>query len=353
MEKRKALRRKPPAAATELHTPKTGARMVSNSDAESTVSTRSSSSSTGGSSVRWKQKQLDRLEDSGQSVNRTGGTKGNRHREDEGEENAESPVFRDPLGAIIETTEAQMAMILLIALDVCLTAVEMHLRDRRDVEIALQQLNNSKAGAELSASLLTRVAARLLESFTGFTLFLFLIELAVLAMVFRRKFFTHAGYILDMAVVATSLAVELYAQTKGRPTCLRMIVYLQRLLHLRMQKDAARESLKREYESREGLEQLLRGYKDEIATLKEALQIAAQAVAEATIGEGDGGASPVELAMIEAGEPLSDAVAASTSNELYGEGPAVVYPVEIEATSLETEAQVDKEESDFEDAADH
>ncbi|GMF44167.1 unnamed protein product [Phytophthora fragariaefolia] len=52
-----------------------------------------------------------------------------------------------------------------------------------------------------------------------------------------------------------------------------------------MQKDAAHESLKREYESRSGLEQLLRSYKDEIVTLKEALQIAAQAVAEATMPE--------------------------------------------------------------------
>lgn len=52
-------------------------------------------------------------------------------------------------------------------------------------------------------------------------------------------------------------------------------------MQLRVEKLAAEESLKREYASRTGLERLLYDYKDEVATLKEALEIAAQAVAEA------------------------------------------------------------------------
>lgn len=59
-------------------------------------------------------------------------------------------------------------------------------------------------------------------------------------------------------------------------------MHLQKALHLDLEKQAAEESLKREYESRGGLEKLLQGYKDEVETLREALNIAAEAVAEAS-----------------------------------------------------------------------
>ncbi|KAG2772773.1 hypothetical protein PC116_g5780 [Phytophthora cactorum] len=273
------------------------------SDAESTVSTRSSNSSN--SSTSWKQKQR-RLK-----AQRTSHDSGNdnlkhHHKEDT---NAQFKSLEGRLGAILETTEAQVVMILLIALDIGCTAVGIHLHNQ-------QQLNTrstpADASTEVVTSLLVRVITRLVESFTGFTLFLFLIELAVLLAAFRHKFFAHAGYVLDLTVVSVSLAVELYAQTKVARLLgilrvwrvlrlVRRIVDQERaahdttrqlleqeqlkLLHVRMQKDAAHESLKREYESRAGLEQLLRSYKDEIVTLKEALQIAAQAVAAATMNE--------------------------------------------------------------------
>lgn len=52
-------------------------------------------------------------------------------------------------------------------------------------------------------------------------------------------------------------------------------------MQLTMETRAAEESLKREYESRRSLEKMLQRYKDEVETLKEALNIAAQAVAQA------------------------------------------------------------------------
>lgn len=55
------------------------------------------------------------------------------------------------------------------------------------------------------------------------------------------------------------------------------------MIHLRLEKQSAEESLKREFASRAGLEKLLYEYKDEVATLKEALEIAARAVAEAEL----------------------------------------------------------------------
>ncbi|KAG3158961.1 hypothetical protein PI126_g7613 [Phytophthora idaei] len=273
------------------------------SDAESTVSTRSSNSSN--SSTSWKQKQR-RLKAQRISHDSSNDNLKQHHKEDT---NAQFKSLEGRLGAILEATEAQVVMILLIALDIGCTAVGIHLHNQ-------QQLNTrstpADASTEVVTSLLVRVITRLVESFTGFTLFLFLIELAVLLAAFRHKFFAHAGYVLDLTVVSVSLAVELYAQTKVARLLgilrvwrvlrlVRRIVDQERaahdttrqlleqeqlkLLHVRMQKDAAHESLKREYESRAGLEQLLRSYKDEIVTLKEALQIAAQAVAEATMNE--------------------------------------------------------------------
>lgn len=210
MEKRKSVHHKTGER-------KSAARGVA-SDAESTVSTRSShSSKSNSSSTSWKQKQR-RLK-AGHLSGRDNGdaiAKEERREQLGREDDADDPFksLESRLGAILETTEAQMTMILLIALDVGCTSVEIHLHD----QVALQQLNsNGKAGAnaEIIASLLVRIATRLVESFTGFTLFLFLIELAVLLAAFRNKFFAHAGYVLDLAVVSISLAVELYAQTKG------------------------------------------------------------------------------------------------------------------------------------------
>ncbi|KAL3663267.1 hypothetical protein V7S43_011676 [Phytophthora oleae] len=307
MEKHKAARRK----TGEL---KSTARGVT-SDAESTVSTRSSNSST--SNRSWKQK---RRQDAAKQI--------------EGDGNVAQ--FKS-LGAVLEMTEVQVAMVILIALDVGCTAVGIHLNDQ-------QQLNRCTATKEVEASLVLRIVTGLVESFTGFTLFLFLIELAVLLAAFRRRFFSHAGYVLDLVVVSLSIAVELYAQTKAARLLgvlrvwrvlriVRRLVDLEhvahdttrelleqeqlKLLHVRMQKDAAHESLKREYESRAGLERLLRGYKDEIVTLKEALQIAAQAVAEARM-------IAVDPGLYEDGE---DAVAKSSVRS---------YPVADEYDQVET-----------------
>ncbi|GMF64952.1 unnamed protein product [Phytophthora lilii] len=331
MEKRKSHRRR----TGEL---KTTARGVA-SDAESSVSTRSSNSSkSNSSSTSWKQKRRLKAERLSSRDNADASSKERKQEEDDGQGDGNDKLesLESRLGSILETTEAQMAMIFLIALDVGCTALEMHLHDQQQLAAALQKLHrNDKdagAGSEIAASLLVRVATRLVESFTGFTLFLFLIELAVLLAAFRRRFFAHAGYVLDLAVVSISLAVELSAQTKAvrllgilrvwrvlrlvrrlvdqernahdatfqlleqeqlvRLSSILLVTLFaltmvtpQKLLHVRMQKDAAHESLKREYESRSGLEQLLRSYKDEIVTLKEALQIAAQAVAEFTMSE--------------------------------------------------------------------
>ncbi|POM75484.1 hypothetical protein PHPALM_7407 [Phytophthora palmivora] len=261
-------------------------------------------------------------------------------------------------------------MIVLIALDIGCTALEIHLHDQQQLSVAEQQLSsNDKHGvsSDVAASLLVRVATRLVESFTGFTLFLFLIELVILLAAFRHKFFAHAGYVVDLVVVSLSLAVELYAQTKVARLLgilrvwrvLRLVGKLLdqeraahdttrllleqeqlKLLHVRMQKDAAHESLKREYESREGIEQLLRGYKDEIVTLKEALQIAAQAVAEATMNE----TAPVHP------KELQSDLGTQYGQENDDDDAAVVHPTEM--NGVEEERQEIERVDHYQEATD-
>lgn len=127
------------------------------------------------------------------------------------------------VGEFLETIEVQLAIVFLIALDVCCTALEIHLHDQRDLmELrALADASETSTASSASAvpiaspSVLLVVATRLVESFTGFTIFFFLIEMLVLIAAFRKQFFTHFGYVLDLGVVLGALAFEICAQSKG------------------------------------------------------------------------------------------------------------------------------------------
>ncbi|KAJ0403788.1 hypothetical protein ATCC90586_003780 [Pythium insidiosum] len=59
------------------------------------------------------------------------------------------------------------------------------------------------------------IVLRLLESFTGFTIFVFLAEVIFLAVVFRRRFALHLGYVLDTLIISASILAELYAGSSG------------------------------------------------------------------------------------------------------------------------------------------
>lgn len=124
------------------------------------------------------------------------------------------------VGGFLETIEVQLAIVFLVIFDVCCTALEIHLHDRQD-RIKLQGIINasdSRASiipSEASQSMLLSVVTRLVESFTGFTIFFFLIEMAVLIAAFRKLFFAHLGYVLDLVVVISAIAYEIYAQSKG------------------------------------------------------------------------------------------------------------------------------------------
>uniref|UniRef100_K3WSB3 Hydrogen voltage-gated channel 1 n=1 Tax=Globisporangium ultimum (strain ATCC 200006 / CBS 805.95 / DAOM BR144) TaxID=431595 RepID=K3WSB3_GLOUD len=199
------------------------------------------------------------------------------------------------VGAFLETIEVQVAIVLLIAFDVCCTALEIYLRDQHEMirlHVLMETAATSKPNSTASSvpiatpSMALQVATRLMEPFTGFTVVFFLIELLVLIGAFQKQFFSHFGYVLDLGVVIGALVYEIYTQSKA----LRLLgvlriwrVFRVKVYQLQLEKQAAEDSLKREIDSRGGLEKLLQGYKDEVETLKEALNIAAEAVAEVSI----------------------------------------------------------------------
>lgn len=82
-----------------------------------------------------------------------------------------------------------------------------------------------------------------------------------------------------------------------------------------MEKTAAEQSLKREYESRDGLEKLLQGYKDEVETLKEALNIAAEAVAEANMRDDAFASQQLPSVLEESGADYTATAAVEYSKE--------------------------------------
>ncbi|KAJ0397905.1 hypothetical protein P43SY_002413 [Pythium insidiosum] len=118
------------------------------------------------------------------------------------------------------------------------------------------------------------------------------------------------------------------------------------------ERDAARQSLDRELESRAALERMTQGYKDECDTLREALQIAAQAVAEATMlgfipsdeqPMSDPLTSSLDESVVEPAAQYGDALGWTT-----GDGASETVPAE----NLETIQSDDDDASGFADAQD-
>lgn len=114
--------------------------------------------------------------------------------------------------------------------------------------------------------------------------------------------------------------VRLMRQSKGdhlrTDECVLLCVCdTQKALQLATEKTAAEQSLKREYESRDGLEKLLQGYKDEVETLKEALNIAAEAVAEASMRDDAFAAQQFAPVAEESGTEFAKSAAAEFSED--------------------------------------
>ncbi|ETV70413.1 hypothetical protein H257_14090 [Aphanomyces astaci] len=202
------------------------------------------------------------------------------------------------IGAFIEWRETQAVMIALVVLDVAAAVASLVL------DLLAQ-----------TGVVVPPILGQLLQSFGGFTLILFMIELAVLIWVFQLAFFTHIGYGIDFGVVVSSFSWELSRQSKG----LRLLGVFRlwrifrlvntflndersqhaataNLLEIEKQAvDAAalklqrlEDALEKEYQAKTTLSLALQEYKDEVDTLKEALTIAAMSVTTSHAEEAEG-----------------------------------------------------------------
>mmetsp|Transcript_72848 Transcript_72848/g.207532 ORF Transcript_72848/g.207532 Transcript_72848/m.207532 type:complete len:211 (+) Transcript_72848:123-755(+) len=115
--------------------------------------------------------------------------------------NALSDVPTGVVGAasFFESFEVQLVTLILIALDVALAVTSL-----------LLTCGNAPASSGLALAVL-----RVIETFTGFTVFYFLLELGALMFAFRSAFFGHIGNILDLAIVATCLVWEVDGRSRG------------------------------------------------------------------------------------------------------------------------------------------
>ncbi|KDO28826.1 hypothetical protein SPRG_20029 [Saprolegnia parasitica CBS 223.65] len=203
---------------------------------------------------------------------------------------------RRSVGVFLESPEAQLVMIALITLDVVSALLSAYL----------------DLGAALGASAV--VANRVLQSLSGFTQVAFLLEMAALVAVFELAFFSHLGYCVDMGVVVFAVSYELhYASAVMRVLgCLRywrvcrfvwtllaneaakteavaaqLDAEKQKTQQLELMGRQLQESLSKEHSATAQLNRTLQDYQDEIDTLKEALTIAATAMARQAQNELD------------------------------------------------------------------
>ena len=88
----------------------------------------------------------------------------------------------------MELYEVQLLVCLLIGLDILFSNVEF-VMSYNVTSLSLVPLN-------LQVGVL-----RVVQSFTGFTLFFFMLELLVLMGTYRGEFFLHIGYLTDLGVV--------------------------------------------------------------------------------------------------------------------------------------------------------
>ena len=212
------------------------------------------------------------------------------------------PLMRNSLGNLVESREVQMVLIVLIYSDLIASTFRLLI-------IQDQQRHISSTDNELGEDESFSILLRALESFTGFTLFFFMLEIGALMFSFGPRFFTHLGYGTDALIITLCLASELFrlgnimVRLLGFFRIWRVarlvstILWLAQAEHTKTKsclRDEQRrgerlcsrvnfleESSKNEISHRKQVEKTLQGYKDEVETLAEALKIAAFDVAGA------------------------------------------------------------------------
>jgi hypothetical protein len=200
---------------------------------------------------------------------------------------------RDTVGDFVEKLEVQLVVIILVSLDVIAVTAEFFIA-------------HSDGLIDLEAPQVV-TAMQLMQSFMGFTIFFFLMEIGLVFFAFSEACLSHFGYMLDLALVCGGLYWEINMGSKiirllGILRVWRVVRLVNSLLASaeakheetrelleqeqkqveQMQADKANmeEVLKQEAASRQRVDSMLQGYKDEVETLSEALNIAAINAAE-------------------------------------------------------------------------
>merc|ERR1740124_1363838 len=200
------------------------------------------------------------------------------------------------IGKTLETCEVQFAVSALIYLDLIASTLLLFINNHRTETYGSSTAQTIYHEHSLPTCVLT--------SFQNFTLICFVLELTALLYAFRLSTLSHLGYVTDILIVLTIVYDGAYGPA-GIPLRLLGLLRVWRIARLvatavdgvRALHDVTRlgagverleEEGRLEREGRVEVERMLRGFKDEADTLKEALQIAAvevAGVAEEELGE--------------------------------------------------------------------
>jgi len=207
---------------------------------------------------------------------------------------AKSAWSPQSMGKSVEAYEVQIFVVALVYFDLIASVFFFVLRLKDNQ--AVREIYDTDFESESTLS-------KLLSSFQSFTLFCFLLEIGALLYAFRMSIFSHYGYCLDIIIISIILYDEIYEMDifPSRLLGLLRIWRIARLVttslekvyaahdttkvnlrnaenqveKLRMQSEQLQVSNKAEIDSRNKVENMLCAFKDEVETLKEALQIAA------------------------------------------------------------------------------
>ncbi len=109
--------------------------------------------------------------------------------------------FHERVGSLVEKHEVQMATIALIGADI----------------VSVTMLIFLETGY-LDVGALREPTLQVLRSLTGFTIFVFLVEIGMVVFAFGEKSLTHMGYLLDLCIVLSSVYWEVSTGNQSKRT---------------------------------------------------------------------------------------------------------------------------------------
>lgn len=206
----------------------------------------------------------------------------------------------EPMDSLFERNEIQVIVLIFIFLDIFISQLSTILAEK-----SVNHNGNIKFNAK-----------PILDSCSNYLTIFFAFELVSLLIIFRLKFFSHVGYLLDCCVIGG----QLYCQVKSTEYFIysKLLNYLrvwrlfrivmgylsieredhdktllelessnQTIMKLEDKIQQLADELKKEHETRSAVEDTLVQYKEEVDTLSEALKIAALDIAEVAQDDDD------------------------------------------------------------------